>query len=588
MLKISSLRSKFLSILFLSAIIPLAFSVFYTSLKFSDHILKNSEETSEKLRSEAQNHLLRNTETEAEELNNYFAEVKRDLESFIFTVNIKQDNPKLANEYKGEPFAFWAMSQWPEYLDKEKLNDFLNKGGVNEKYERMKSYLGEEEQVKLLSALKIMLEGFTVMSEENNGANERFYPRFLISKEIFYDLKSVTDKGIENNEPFLFLDFMSDFLSDEGKTFLNKGLQMMMPGRAMIDNHDTYRDLRLGYWGDTEKGFEIIYTNRKAPIHPAIGSVGNVYYCKSKFALLDNGLEPVWQHSGVLEKKDVSVLTYPIFKSFKDKDSGFIGFAEYWIDWNVFSDKLSKYNYYENEHNYLVSEDDMIVSDSGNESAGANIYEVVGNMKSLKAEIDRNKNGFSRFNNLGKNYDVFYSFVPEADLKLFSIVPEENFTVIADEEKKHAIEHVNGIITDNFILAGLMMIFISGISFYFSTSITNPLKNLSEAIEQISKGDLNVDMEIKSNDEIGELAGSFNKMADELRITRDQINKYSKNLENEVKSRTKELEESKKKLEAKLYESEIYSKTATDRELKMISLKQEIKDLKNKKSIKNA
>ena len=62
-------------------------------------------------------------------------------------------------------------------------------------------------------------------------------------------------------------------------------------------------------------------------------------------------------------------------------------------------------------------------------------------------------------------------------------------------------------------------------------------------------GNLQENIEINTNDEIGELANSFNKMRVDLNKSRIELEEYSRNLEEQVKERTKELHEKSKNLQ---------------------------------------
>ena len=93
-------------------------------------------------------------------------------------------------------------------------------------------------------------------------------------------------------------------------------------------------------------------------------------------------------------------------------------------------------------------------------------------------------------------------------------------------------------------------------------SITQPIKDLFKIVKTIAEGDLSKRAEVKSMDEIGRLASSFNEMADNLQES-------YKTVEDKVEQRTKQLEELNKKM--------------VGRELKMIELKKEIK--KQEKSL---
>jgi signal transduction histidine kinase len=63
------------------------------------------------------------------------------------------------------------------------------------------------------------------------------------------------------------------------------------------------------------------------------------------------------------------------------------------------------------------------------------------------------------------------------------------------------------------------------------------------------KETLGYEVKIKSKDEIGELAAAFNTMSADLKVSRDHLEEYSKNLEKLVEERTKELEKKTKRLE---------------------------------------
>ncbi|MCH8074021.1 MAG: HAMP domain-containing protein, partial [Proteobacteria bacterium] len=69
----------------------------------------------------------------------------------------------------------------------------------------------------------------------------------------------------------------------------------------------------------------------------------------------------------------------------------------------------------------------------------------------------------------------------------------------------------------DLIIVGLIIVFIAAISaVVVSRKFTAPLESLSAAVRKIAKGDFDVKVDISSRDEIGQLADSFNDMANEL------------------------------------------------------------------------
>ncbi len=71
---------------------------------------------------------------------------------------------------------------------------------------------------------------------------------------------------------------------------------------------------------------------------------------------------------------------------------------------------------------------------------------------------------------------------------------------------------------DDLILVSLVIVLIAAIfGVLVSRQITRPLERLSNAVRKIAKGDFDVNIAIKSRDEIGMLSNSFNEMASELK-----------------------------------------------------------------------
>ncbi|MDO8662697.1 MAG: HD domain-containing protein [Candidatus Omnitrophota bacterium] len=65
-----------------------------------------------------------------------------------------------------------------------------------------------------------------------------------------------------------------------------------------------------------------------------------------------------------------------------------------------------------------------------------------------------------------------------------------------------------------------------GLGFIFSARIIAPIKKLIDGTKHITKGDLEYRVEISSQDEIGQLAASFNNMASSLAAARDKLRDY--------------------------------------------------------------
>ncbi len=116
-------------------------------------------------------------------------------------------------------------------------------------------------------------------------------------------------------------------------------------------------------------------------------------------------------------------------------------------------------------------------------------------------------------------------------------------------------------------------------SFILGKKITGPLSQLEKIMREGSEGKLDTEVEIRSQDEIGSLASSFNNMRKGIKKYQKRLQEYGSMLEKKVKERTMELEASKKQLEDKNINLERFNRLAVGRELKMVELKKRIKEL---------
>ena len=97
-------------------------------------------------------------------------------------------------------------------------------------------------------------------------------------------------------------------------------------------------------------------------------------------------------------------------------------------------------------------------------------------------------------------------------------------------------------------IAGLVLAIAVFAGYLFLRRLTGPITRLAETAAQVGRGDLTAKTDIRRDDEIGVLAGSFNAMVDRLR---DQI----QNMESRVAERTEELNRSVQNLERRNQES---------------------------------
>jgi signal transduction histidine kinase/ActR/RegA family two-component response regulator len=120
------------------------------------------------------------------------------------------------------------------------------------------------------------------------------------------------------------------------------------------------------------------------------------------------------------------------------------------------------------------------------------------------------------------------------------------------------LKPVSGFMTRVIIIS--LFLFVMGIAgaFVLSRNITGPLYQLTGSATAISRGDDSRTVDIHQNDEIGQLAKSFNTMVEKLRDSQRE-------LEQKVQERTAQLEEANRQLES-LSEANAQKRTLAEKE----------------------
>lgn len=95
------------------------------------------------------------------------------------------------------------------------------------------------------------------------------------------------------------------------------------------------------------------------------------------------------------------------------------------------------------------------------------------------------------------------------------------------------------------VMVTLLLSLSVGIFIWFFVHV--PVNKLIFGTKEISSGNLGYKIDSKGKDEIGILGTSFNDMSKDLKDAKDEITKWSNQLENRVKDKTEELEQTQKR-----------------------------------------
>lgn len=144
-----------------------------------------------------------------------------------------------------------------------------------------------------------------------------------------------------------------------------------------------------------------------------------------------------------------------------------------------------------------------------------------------------------------------------------------------------------------YIIILLLIFFIFSFGLAVGERLSSPIKELLDRAEEVSKGNLSSRAYLKTKDEVSQLAEVFNKLAEELKASREQEVFAEKSVGIKVMAKTRDLEETITALEQKvknrtvelerlIAESAKLQADAGSKEVEVAQLKSELESLKQK------
>lgn len=159
----------------------------------------------------------------------------------------------------------------------------------------------------------------------------------------------------------------------------------------------------------------------------------------------------------------------------------------------------------------------------------------VGNLSSLDNNI-----ALRDFYN--KNYSV--GIIPHEDTHMITVIAPVNLSgqIVGTYEMLFSMEKTYATLNThrNFLIllsAVCLLALVFSFLFLLRKAIVKPIITFRDDAKLIGEGNLDVKIDIKSRDELGELASAFNQMTSDLKSSRAKIQRYSKTLEQLLKQK---------------------------------------------------
>jgi methyl-accepting chemotaxis protein len=124
-----------------------------------------------------------------------------------------------------------------------------------------------------------------------------------------------------------------------------------------------------------------------------------------------------------------------------------------------------------------------------------------------------NKSGFYTYTSENEKRIIYFTTIPELGWKVGIVYKEKDLFAIS-----HSLAIKMFTITIIAVLIGIIAIY------FLARSIVKPVAALQHQVEKVAQGDLTVHVQVKSKDEIGQLANHFNHMTSQMRALIHQVN----------------------------------------------------------------
>lgn len=177
----------------------------------------------------------------------------------------------------------------------------------------------------------------------------------------------------------------------------------------------------------------------------------------------------------------------------------------------------------------------MVMGNTFISATEAQLQQTQGNVSSFG--IDAAMRGMS-------GSGLYRNYAGTGVIGVYRWLNDRDLALLVEMSQAEAFAPARGLAA-TIILTGLVSAIALSVGVYWlSRKIAQPILAIAETTTQITAGDLDREAPVLTEDEIGILANNFNQMVRQLKVSRDQSQAYSNNLE----QKAKELENTLQKL----------------------------------------
>lgn len=264
---------------------------------------------------------------------------------------------------------------------------------------------------------------------------------------------------------------------------------------TLVDSQKLDKDIILSTWLAEDEPSES--TNCFAGVSDSTYDITTRGYYKTITDGVVSITEPYMDYT---TNKMAVAITAPVYY-----DGKIVGLTGIDISIDALVKVVSNYELGENGFFTLLTKDNTIVSHKDEDNVLKTI-DKIGVDENILQKIKNNDDEITEYTYNGNSYVGNCEQIGDTNWKIVSAIPKNEFM----QDTKNLLSMIIIIYIVSIIILSVIMYIIIGI-------ITKPIKKITGIANKLSDGELDVQIDIKSNDEIGELSKAIGKLTDRLR-----------------------------------------------------------------------
>ncbi|MEW9078161.1 methyl-accepting chemotaxis protein [Terrisporobacter glycolicus] len=183
-----------------------------------------------------------------------------------------------------------------------------------------------------------------------------------------------------------------------------------------------------------------------------------------------------------------------------------VGVAALDIQLDTLSNKIAsnETEFGKDAYTMLVSRSGQVLASNDSEKLLKNVSEI-GFDDTMVKEVENPSKKVIKYTDNGQTRYGIVNAVRDAGLKTIFSISEDRYNALVKKEKK-----------DMMLVYGLAILILLIVIYFVTRSIVSPIQKLMEVTEDLAEGNLDAEIDIDNNDEIGKLAQSMKKLVERL------------------------------------------------------------------------